>query len=75
MKNKFLAVRFTKGCFRQFVDGKFKGLNTKVLPACSNARKISKFPFQISVQVYSLLDQTEGERKAFLEGTRRGATV
>ena len=42
MKNKFLAVRFTKGCFRQFVDGKVKGLNTKVLPACSNARGTSQ---------------------------------
>ena len=28
----------------------------------------------MSVQVYSLFEQTEGERKAFLEGARRGAT-
>ena len=42
MKNKYLAVRFTKGCFRQFVDGKVKGLNTKVLHACSNARGTSQ---------------------------------
>ena len=29
----------------------------------------------MSVQVYSLLGQTEGERKAFLKGARRGATL
>ena len=35
-------------------------------------KQISKLTFQLSVQVYSLLGQTEGERKAFLQGTRKG---
>ena len=29
----------------------------------------------MSVQVYSLLAQTEGERKAFLEGSKKGAAL
>ena len=29
----------------------------------------------VSVQVYSLLGQTEEERKAFLDGARRGAAL
>ena len=28
--------------------------------------------FQLSVQVYSLLGQTQGERKAFFEGCKKG---
>ena len=35
-------------------------------------KQISKLFFQMSVQVYSLLGQIEGERTAFLEGARRG---
>ena len=36
-------------------------------------KQISKLSFQqFNVKVYSLLDQTEGERKAFLEDSRRG---
>ena len=39
------------------------------------SKQISKLFFQLSVQVNSLLDQTEEERKTFLEGARRGATL
>ena len=35
----------------------------------------SKLSFQMSVQVYSLLGQTEGEWKAFLEGARSGTAL
>ena len=37
----------------------------------SVSKWISKFSFQLGVQVYSLLAQAEGERKAFLRGARR----
>ena len=37
------------------------------------SKQISKFFFQLRVQVYFLLGQTGGERKAFLEGARRRA--
>ena len=36
------------------------------------SKQISKLSFQLSVQVYSLLGQTEGERKAFLGGCKKG---
>ena len=35
----------------------------------------SKLSFQMSVQVYSLLGQTEGEWKAFFEGARSGTAL
>ena len=34
-------------------------------------KQISKLPFQLSVQVYSLLGQTEGERKVFSGGCKK----
>ena len=33
--------------------------------------KISKLSFQLSFQIYSLLTQIEGKRKAFLEGCKK----
>ena len=36
------------------------------------SKQISKLSFQLSVQIYSLLDQTEGERKAFSGGCKKG---
>ena len=38
------------------------------------SKQISELSFQLSVQVYFLLGQTEGERP-FLEGARRGTTL
>ena len=37
-------------------------------------KKISKFSF-VSVQIDSLLTQTEGERKAFFEGFKKGDRI
>ena len=37
------------------------------------SKQISKLSFQLSIQVYSLLGQTEGEMKIFLEGARKRA--
>ena len=39
------------------------------------SRQISKLSFQLNAQIYSLLGQTEGERKAFLDGARRGGRI
>ena len=39
------------------------------------SKQISKFSFHLTVQVYSLLGQTEEERKAVLEGGRREAAL
>ena len=36
------------------------------------SKQISKLFFQLSVQIYSLLGQTEGKERPFLEGARRG---
>ena len=36
------------------------------------SKQISKLSFQLSVQIYSLLGQTEGERKAFFGGFKKG---
>ena len=36
------------------------------------SKQISKFSFQLSFQTYSLLGQTEGERKAFSGGCKKG---
>ena len=36
------------------------------------SKQISKLSFQLSVQIYSLLGQTEGERKAFFGGYKKG---
>ena len=38
------------------------------------SKRISKLSIQLSVQVCSLLGQSESEKKAFLEGARTGAT-
>ena len=38
-------------------------------------RKISKVFFQLSVQVYFLLGETEGERKSFFGGFNKGAAL
>ena len=35
-------------------------------------KQISKLSFQLSIQVYFLLGQTEEERKAFLGGCKKG---
>ena len=35
-------------------------------------KQISKLSFQLSVQIYSLLGQTEGERKTFFGGCQKG---
>ena len=34
------------------------------------SKQVSKISFQLSVQVYSLYGQTEGERKGFFEGCK-----
>ena len=40
------------------------------------SKQMSKLSFQLSVQKYSLLGQTEGERKAFFwKGARKGTTL
>ena len=39
------------------------------------SNQISKISLQLSVQIHSLLGETEGEGKAFLEGARRGTTL
>ena len=40
------------------------------------SKQISKLSFQLSFQIYSLLAQTEGERKAFFwKGERNGTTL
>ena len=36
------------------------------------SKQISKLSFQLSVQVYSLLGQIEGERKALFEECKKG---
>ena len=36
------------------------------------SKQISKLSFQLSFQIYSLLAQTEGERKAFFGGYKKG---
>ena len=38
-------------------------------------KQISKFSFQLSAQVFSLLGQSEGDRRPFFEGVRRWATL
>ena len=35
-------------------------------------KQISKLSFQLNVQIYSLLGQTEGEKKAFFGGCKKG---
>ena len=41
------------------------------------SKQISKLSFQLSFQIYSLLAQTEGERKTFfwIESAKRGTTL
>ena len=39
------------------------------------SKQISKLSFQLSVQVYSLLDQTEGERTAFFGERKNGGHI
>ena len=39
------------------------------------SKQINKFSFQLSVQVYSLLGQSEGEKKAFFGGRKKGETL
>ena len=39
------------------------------------SKQISKLSFQLSVQIYSLLGQTEGERKTFFGGCKRGEHI
>ena len=39
------------------------------------SKQISKLSFQLSVQIYSLLGQTEGERKALFGGYKKGTTL
>ena len=36
------------------------------------SKQISKLSFQLSVQIYSLLGQTEGESKVFFAGCKKG---
>ena len=36
------------------------------------SKQISKLSFQMSFQIYSLLGQTESERKAFFGGCKKG---
>ena len=36
------------------------------------SKQIRKLSFQVSVQIYSLLGQTEGERKTFFRGCKKG---
>ena len=36
------------------------------------SKQISKLSLQVSVQIYSLLGQTEGERNAFYGGCKKG---
>ena len=36
------------------------------------SKQISKLSFQVSVQIYSLLGQTEGETNAFYGGCKKG---
>ena len=36
------------------------------------SKQISKLSFQISIQIYFLLEQTQGERKAFYGGLKKG---
>ena len=38
-------------------------------------KQISKLSFQLSVQIYSLLGQTEGEREAFFGEYKKGSTL
>ena len=39
------------------------------------SKKINKLYFQLSVQIYSLLGQTEGEKRAFFEGCKKGDQI
>ena len=39
------------------------------------SKQISKLCFHLSIQVYSLLGQSEEAREAFLESARRGTTL
>ena len=39
------------------------------------SKQISKFSFQLSFQIYSLLAQTEGKDRPFLEGAKEGTTL
>ena len=39
------------------------------------SKQISKLSFQLSLQVYSLLGQTEEERKAFFGGCKKGGHI
>ena len=39
------------------------------------SKQASKISFQLSFQIYSLLAQAEGERKAFFGGCKRGAHI
>ena len=39
------------------------------------SKQISKLSFQLSFQIFSLLTQTEGERKAFLERVKKGGHI
>ena len=39
------------------------------------SKQISKLSFQLSVQIYSLLDQTEGERNTFFGGCKKGDDI
>ena len=39
------------------------------------SKQINNFSFQLSVQVYSLLGQSEGEKKAFFGGRKKGEAL
>ena len=39
------------------------------------SKQTSKLSFQLSFQIYSLLGQTEGKERPFLEGAKRGITL
>ena len=43
--------------------------------SCQFSKQISKLSFQWSVQIYSVLGQTQGERRPFLENARSGTTL
>ena len=44
-------------------------------PCWQFSKQISKLFFQLSVQVYSLYGQTEGERKVFFRGCKKGGHI
>ena len=62
----------TKGSIIQFLGTLPVGIGNTLWQF---SKQISKIFFQLSVQVHFLLDQTEKERKAFLGGCKKGATL